>query len=235
MNRIKWLVVIGIASGIALVFVFMPPERPRAIRKIAPRVVSRSSIHLPQRRQERLVLLSVSDSAMATDNDVLRAADNYLASQNTRRITEEHRAVGRVTRSPLGSVVRYDIYQGLLPVVGMRIEVHVDHALKVTKTDWNYRPIAAVELEEGGPALYDHVKSRLPNGYELRKDRSGYSEIIYELFQQGRGEHAVVVPVVNEHKIPMSLILRASDGAVLGAEMPRYEQDRRRLSRQQAK
>ena len=163
------------------------------------------------------------------DDEILKAAKAFVKSQSAQRgLRDEHQLKGRVSRTPIGSTVTYDIYQGNLPIVGMRIEVRMDNAMNVVGSNWNYRPIDLAEVDEGGQPLYDEIANRIPAGFQLRKDGTPFSEVIYELPDQGRGEHSVVVPAVNQFQVPVNLILRATDGAMLSIEMPRYEQERRK-------
>lgn len=211
---------------------FLPSANETPTPSKRPTSVKSRRIRLPGPRAQPFIASVGAPQIEIDDSRILEIAGDHLREeQRTRPMRSEHQLIGKVSRTPLGAVVRYDVFQDDLPIVGMRIEIHLDNQLRVNRTEWNYRPIDPVEIEGGGEALYASVTDRLPAGYRLRNDGTGFSEIIYELYQQKRAEHSVVVPVVNENGIAMSLILSAREATVLGSEMPRYEVDRRGRAR----
>lgn len=192
-------------------------------------------LNLPRPRQANgLFIMAAIDTSKGNldQGKFLAAADNYVKEQRSEHgLREEHRLKGTVSKSPIGAIVSYDVYHDNMPIIGMRIEVRLDNALTVAGSNWNYRPIDLPSVEEGGQPLYDEMVSRMPSGFQLRADGSKFSEVIYEIPNQGRGEHSVVVPAINQFQVPVNLIVRASDGALLSVEMPRYEIDRRNRGR----
>lgn len=170
----------------------------------------------------------VAPSYQNNESDILKVADGFIQRQiEDQKIRKEHQVRGQVFRTPFGSAVKYTVFQGDIPVVGMHIEVRLDLKLSITKVVWNYYPIDSVEIERSGRETYDRLTAQLPAGYLLRKDEPGFSEIIYVVQPHAIGEHSVVVSVLNEHKQPMRIILRARDARLLAAEAPRREVVRR--------
>ncbi|MBI3294817.1 MAG: hypothetical protein HYZ71_08810 [Deltaproteobacteria bacterium] len=210
---------------------FVPAETaaPSVARPILP--VPQQSVDLPKPRQQTgsFLMAGIGVSAVPSFDRtrILARADQFVkANAEERTLRAEHQLKGVVSQSPIGATVSYDVYQGQLPIVGMRIEVTLDNDGNVTGSNWNYRPIDIAPIDASGQALYDEMVNRMPNGFQLRQDHTPFSEVVFELPGQGRGEHSVVVPALNQFKSPVSLILRASDGALLSVEMPRYEVDR---------
>ncbi len=200
---------------------------------------------LPRPRPRMLRLEAGVPETQLPDRVFLIAADTFIRSQaSDRQLRDIHQLRGSVVRTPFGATVSYQVFQGELPILGMRIEVKFDRQMSVSASQWNYRPIDFVNGDSvnrdsaNGDSLRDdsvvsqaprtreeigEISNRMPAGFTVRWDGSVFSEVIYENFNENRGEFAIAVPATNSLGMPVTVLIRASDGALLGVEMPRSE------------
>lgn len=155
----------------------------------------------------------------------LEVANAYLeAHKSLWKIQQHHQLRPVEFRTPLGSKVKYSVFQGNIPVLEMGIEIQLDRNLNVTQVQNSYRPIAEVNLKT--PALTAaEVVEKNGDRYQLEEESSILSPVLYSRLGDAAPELAYVVSVKEKGQESHSfqILFRASDGQVLSKSIARTE------------
>jgi hypothetical protein len=139
------------------------------------------------------------------------------------KLQDHHQFVPQESMSPLGSRVRFGIYQDGIQVLGMGIELMVKSTGEVREISNDYVPLHRWTGDVKDFVSEDSISAKLKDSYEL--DSS--VPISRALVPVPVSHDVEAVLVVSAKKIGRSetqtLLVRASDGQILNKAVPRKE------------
>lgn len=153
------------------------------------------------------------------------AADIYFNEHRAQwNIQDYHTLKPEFFESPLGTKVKYSVFQDGVPVVGLAIELDIGQDRRVTAAENTYLPVKKVDMNQ--PFLsHEEVIARQAGRYTLdESSTAGVSRILYLAPGNDEPELSYVIPVHEAAtKTAVSVIFRATDGQVLGKQAGRAE------------
>ncbi len=221
-----------ILSGLLFVYfaldthTFRQMVEPKLDRNpLAVRQASLLTLPGPSER-ERVPTAALVESPEDGAERALRAAEAYIESHRDDWNLQDHHTlqVDTTFKSPIGTVVKYDLYQGDLKVYGYGAEIRVGmDGETVESANLNYHPFPEADVKQAALST-EELGDSLDGRYEW--DSSSPSTAM--LFVPP-GDNAV--PVLahaltvrkpgSEH--PVQGLFRASDGQALHIVEPRFE------------
>jgi hypothetical protein len=236
MKRIRFLVallfVLVVARAFQKTYSLITPTRNQHGHFVARSVLKHSRNELPRPRAGILFPRQAAVDSFSMDTlpaekttaeqTILEVAQKYLRARSTEiGLRVHHTLKPTVHLSPIGPLVVYQIYQDELPLIGMRIEIRLNRDLELVDAKWDYKPIPHVEIHDEVIGI-DELSEFLPQGVKILEGPPPHP-IVYAPPFHNFAEYAFAVPVIDRHGIPSTLIVRASDGMILGGEGPRRE------------
>lgn len=153
--------------------------------------------------------------------DPIAVATQILeAHRATWELRDYHSFEAEAYTNPLSTLVRFQVYQGKVPVLGMNIEIELDRDLKTKRVTPLYK---AIEKLETTPTLAPQLVSRISTRYETSLESLvKASPVIYYNPDVGSAELAFVVRTVDKQLArPAQILVRAADGQILKKNYPR--------------
>ena len=154
------------------------------------------------------------------------AAAQDLMKENRSRwgVQDFHELRPVVTEGPMGSRVKYSVYQDGLPIVGMEILVELDESHGVLNVENGYQSVRKVDVTQPGLSSEEAIARNSPR-YEMDPvSTAGVSTILFYGSGMDEPELSYVVPVrERDGGASAQIIFRASDGQVLGRQNSRSE------------
>lgn len=160
-----------------------------------------------------------------SEKSPIEVADAYL---------KEHRELWKVQafhelrpvefRTPLGTKVKYSVFQNNIPIVDMGIEIQIDRTMNVTDVLNNYRPLEKASATR--PALtMEEIVGRNADRYELEASNIQSPPVYFARPGNSSPELAYLVSVKDklQDSRPVQILFRASDGQVLSKSVARAE------------
>lgn len=172
----------------------------------------------------RLPGLTTSEEAVSED-PVIRAAQNYLLKHKDElNLQDHHHLRPQVFSSPLGSTVRFDVYQDGLPLLGAYIDVEMDADRQISSMTSHYEPYERVETETKEVLSMEEIRTKLPVRYG---SLAGEAPSLM-LLPSGAGSNVELVYVMRfsdkeQNGRPVQILFRATDGQILRKSMARTE------------
>lgn len=127
-------------------------------------------------------------------------------------------------RTPLGTKVKYSVFQGEVPIVDMEIEIQLDRNLNVSNVQSNYRPLEMAAVKN--PALSaEDIVNRNSDRYETEGEAKLTPPVLFARPGNATPELAYLVSVRDKSQASRSvqILFRASDGQVLSKSVSRAE------------
>jgi len=214
-----FLKLIFIAITISLVAIlFMSesqlPNTTDASRQARPQMGSvASSVLFPLQRPAAHSTLS----DIASPQSALEEANAYLSAHRAEwHIQKYHELRPRLTTTPLGSTIRYDVFQSGVPVLGIPIILHVDLTGKIN-ADLYYRPIGEVNISNPSVMTSEDVLNTVADKFSEDPAVGSNPSKVIIANQASSGDLAYAVPVLDKESgnTPVEVFLRASDGQIL--------------------
>lgn len=176
--------------------------------------------YLPNRKVSALPQQRASfDPIVISGDSPLEVTRKYLDDHREELQLQEHHALKpEEYRSPLGSSVRYQVYQEGLPVIGVSIGFRLDRNLRIVEVENEYRPLEKADLNE--PAMPPaQLAEEAAERYGLVADAAGVDSgrVLYAHPASLKPQVAVTVPMKEptKHGRGVLMLLRASDGQLL--------------------
>lgn len=181
---------------------------------------------LPGRRESASVALPTIVKDEGTDTVARRAADDYIeANRDQWGVQAYHELhLDNQFASPLGTVVKYKIYQGEFPIHGMDVEVRVGSDGRVQDAAVHYTPVAEVDLQQPRMSV-DDITYLISNRFERGAGDAGTPVIFVPSTAGSAPELGIALSVVRKgsSEVPAQAIFRASDGQILDLTVARAE------------
>lgn len=144
------------------------------------------------------------------------------------RIQDYHDLKPQLYTTPLGTQVSYQVFQEGLPILGMKIVLQVDNHHEVTVIENGYEPVARVSLdfpEVTRSELESWVSS---HGYRIANESDNGKRL---MLHHRKGNDAVDPvygltvnsPTTGDGKQTFQILVRATDGQILGRTHPRAD------------
>lgn len=137
-------------------------------------------------------------------------------------IQPHHELRAESLENPLGTQVRYKVFQGDYELIGMEIQLRVTRGLEVKDVEMQYRPVAEADLSQ--PVLpIEQVETTIENRFE--KVAEAVAPVLY-VPRDGSvpvPAFAMTVRRKSGSQASVQAIFRASDGQVLDLTVPRAE------------
>lgn len=126
--------------------------------------------------------------------------------------------------NPLGTKVKFSVYQSGVPIVDMGIQIEIGRDLSVKGVQNNYRPLAKADLSLRNLSA-QQLMDRNQGRFELDGPTSSLSPVLFARPGKAEPEVAYLIPVRDRRKNSASVqvLFRASDGQVLGKSFDRVE------------
>lgn len=198
------------------------PETAQLITREPP-VDCQASLGLPSARRDRLSAKAEGPS----DSKIIEAADRFLEENGILSTIAEHHHLNRmVMRTPLRRSVVYSVTERGLPVVGLNIWVDMDRAGNLVRIQNEYRNLPPSDLSRVDEVSAFDVSSRLNVRYQTKDAAEDSPPILFVTPNAPRAELAFVLHVQDTLRggpAPVEAVFRASDGQILGRNLPRAE------------
>lgn len=226
----KKFLVFGAVLAIGVLAFLDFKEQEESTKKVRPRgfEVRRQagigSWNIPGRSAARAITVAPA----AEVDSPLEIAEKYLrAHTDELGLRPYHEFRPAVFQNPLGARVSYQVYQDGVPVVGSELRLQIGKNQDVIDVDNRYVALERVVLKEGnyltGPQLQElvRVSNYLPDPSGLGDP----SRVIFPLPGSTSGELAYVISArePSGSRRPVQILLRATDGQVLGKTFSRME------------
>ena len=145
----------------------------------------------------------------------IKKAQEYVdAHRKTLRIGDHHRLVPQLDQNPLGTVVRYQVYEKNLPIMGMDITVHFSSRGSITQLENHYRALEPVSDEK--TISEERILKLVTDRYGYQPTDHPISHILYAGSENDTAPtRAYVIQVRLSSGRPMQLMVRATDGLLL--------------------
>jgi len=162
-------------------------------------------------------------SVMSSPREI---AEEYLVQhRDSLRLQPHHELRPEVYETPIGSTVRYGVFQDGLPIVGIGIEIQLDRDLAITRVNNEYRPLKKADLSE--PMLtQEDVLEKVSSRFVTDSDRVAQSSsLLYVEPGSDQPSLAYSVPVreMGKRSRSMQVLVRASDGQILRKSFSRAD------------
>jgi len=154
-------------------------------------------------------------------SSALEAARIYIEAHRAEwKLQPHHQLRVEESRNPLGTKLRFAVYQGKYPVLGAQIQMRVDGTNRVREVHNGYTPVPAVDVESSfaGKSL----GAKLADG-SVVVNGSPAAQVIYVSPGSSEGIAALAVTVRTAEGLERQALVRASDGQVLNLSVPRSE------------
>lgn len=232
MRKIFALALIFMAIGAALTEILRPQAEESQVVRVeeTPSQPTRLAFGglqtLPERR--RLNMIEIKDSKESTQ-DPLEVAKQYLAAHDGEvQLQAHHRLQPTLFKNPLGSKVKYSIYQGKLPIIGLDIGIGLSREMEVRSFENGYRPLNRLDVKSLYVLDTKGIVDRLPSQrYQAQVNADEMlTKVLVAIPGRDTPELAYVVSAkeVGEAKDrPVQLLVRATDGLVLKINYARSE------------
>lgn len=132
-------------------------------------------------------------------------------------------------RTPLGSQVKYAVYQDGIPIVGLAIDFRLAANLQILEVDNRYQSLERLDLDSL-QILNEEEISETALGKQYRPDpgvSNQFSKVLVVVPGQNTPELAYVAAVreqtLDSKSRPVKLLLRATDGQILKKSFSRAE------------
>ncbi len=152
------------------------------------------------------------------------AAETFLNEKRAEwGVREYHELRPTTYESPMGTKVKYAAYQDGLPILGSEITLEVTQDRDVTLGENNYQAVKKVDVTQ--PILEFNQVLERAGRYQLDMSAtSGVSKLLYLVPGSDEPELSYSMQVKENGNGPTeNLIFRASDGQILGRQVPRAE------------
>jgi hypothetical protein len=230
MKRILFTLV-GMVAGYWLLSLQSMPQETEATRLLAPAQASLLS-QLPTRRLQgttpQAIDVAQEIGAQPVDSDVKQIADEHVEAHREEWGIQAHHdlRMSYTYAGPLGSVVKYKVYQGDLALTGMDVEVRVGNDRTVKGVQVHYFPAKEVDLS--APALSEQeIVDSVADRFEQVPGQSASTQMLF--MPSAPGSQAVLAVAMTvrrkgaETSEPVQAIFRASDGQILDLTVARSE------------
>ena len=213
-----------IAIGILAFLDFKEQERDEVSHRVRPR-------GFEVRRQAGLGSWGVPGRTTVraiTVDSPLEIAEQYLRSHTEDLgLRPYHEFRPTVFQNPLGARVSYQVYQDGLPVVGSELRLQIGRNQDVIDIDNRYVAIEKVQVREADYLTQTQLQElvRVSNYLPDPSVGTDPSRVIFPLPGSTSGELAYVVSAREPagSRRPVQILLRATDGQVLGKTFSRME------------
>lgn len=132
-----------------------------------------------------------------------------------------------IFQTPLGARVTYQVFQDGVPVIGSEIRLQIGRNHNVMDLDNRYVPLERVDLSAHGGLDHGQVQELMRISNYLPDPSVGDepARVLYPVPGTNRAELAYVVSArePSGSRRPIQVLLRASDGQVLGKNVSRAE------------
>ncbi len=178
--------------------------------------------HEPKRAPRKADRGSPSFVPPADLGSPVAAANAYVTlHRDALGIQSHHQLKPEEYRSPLGSAVKYSVYQGKHLVMGLQLEIFVNKKGSVSRVSNGYRPV-----EEAGEEAWEAPAKNFTDGVTVFETESAPVALLFvpENSPASKAEPAYAVQVKNKTTQETHQgIFRASDGQMLALSKGRGE------------
>lgn len=149
-------------------------------------------------------------------------ADTYVSDHRASwGVREYHELRGEEFPGPLGTEVRYKVYQDGLEVMGLELRVEVDANGSVTETGNNYLPMARADLSQPELAPDEAIRRSGVADGDVASAAMSARRVLFAGPGAEEPELGFAVSLDNDPNGPSSAIVRASDGQPLARNFAR--------------
>jgi len=219
----------GLVGGYWLLSLQAPVERSEASILLSPQQASIAA-QLPTRRAQSAVPASLDVAqalnAEVSDTDVRLAADEYVEAHREEWGIQAHHDLryDYTYANPLGTLVKYKVFQGDLALQGMDVEVRVgrDHGVKDVAVHY----VPAKEVDLNAPSLSaEEIVDSVEDRFEQVPGQTASTSMIFTPSAAG-SQPVLAIAMTMRRKggtEPVQAIFRASDGQILDLTVARGE------------
>ena len=221
--------ILGALALMAGYYLLLSGQEPQSQESLVvmPREASLASI--PERRTTAVTpAVAIAEEDLG-ETEARRVADEHIeAMRDQWGIKPYHDLHWENTySSPLGRVVKYKVYQGDLPLVGMDVEVRVNREAKVADTAVHYTPVEEADLSQ--PSLTEQdILDSVSNRYEAVSGSTATPVLFIPTSAVASfGPELAIAMTVRRRDVagsePVQAIFRARDGQILDLTVARAE------------
>ena len=153
----------------------------------------------------------------------METASKFLESSKL-EIPEHYELRPEVTRTPLGPLVTYEVYQDGIPILGMRIELRMNRDMELVESDLEYRALPKADTD---PRLSpEEVAEAARSRYQFVVDPAygqHVGKVLVARSETEAPELAYVIPMNCGRLGSCQAVLRANDGQLLARSYSRGE------------
>jgi hypothetical protein len=167
----------------------------------------------------------VAEKTKITGSTALEVAKNYLEAHRQEWNLQSYHDFRPVEfHTPLGSKVKFSVYQGEVPVVDMGIQIEIGRDLSVLAVQNGYQPIAKADFSERRLNA-DQILQKNSDRYDAEGPVKLSQPVLFVRPGSREGELAYLVPVHDKAEAhrALQILFRASDGQVLTKAFSRSE------------
>jgi hypothetical protein len=126
-------------------------------------------------------------------------------------------------RTPLGSYIKFSVFENGIPILNLDIEMELDKSLKVTTVKNNYRDISRTVAREALP--FTDIVKRVEAEYQTLTQDETQRPVLFVGEMSATPELAYVLDAKEKNgaRRPVQLVIRASDGTILTQSFSRTE------------
>lgn len=172
------------------------------------------------------------ESIPVVGRTALEVTRNYIdLHRDEWKIQSHHELVGEEFQSPLGSRVRYSIYQEGLPVFGLGIAFRLNPDLQILEVENEYRPLEKADLQ--GPQLgVTEIVQDASKRYRFVADgnlANSTAKVLFAHPAESTPSLAIVIPMKEsvtekgKRSRGFQMMFRARDGQLLQRTASRAE------------
>lgn len=162
------------------------------------------------------------------NDDSLLTANEYIElNRKALGIQKHHDLKPLIYSNPLGTNVKYTVFQDNIPVVGMGLLVRVGRDNSVLGIEHDYRPLEKADTAPSQKLSPDEIISQANNRYALAdKDLNSIPIILYAAPNSTKPQLAYVMRVVDQNASKprvLQIVFRVEDGQILARSQARAE------------
>jgi hypothetical protein len=224
------LILAGMVAGYWLLSLQAPVVRSEASVVLEPQQASIAA-QLPVRRTQSDASVQSMDVAQAlnaevADSQVRRVADDYIDTHREEWGIQAHHDLryDYTYANPLGTLVKYKVYQGDFVVQGMDVEIRLDREGGVKDAAVHYVPAKEVDLN--APALSaEEIVDSVGDRFESVPGQTANTPLIFTPSAPNSQPVLAIAMTVRRKggNEPVQAIFRASDGQILDLTVARGE------------
>lgn len=180
-------------------------------------------------RPEQLALPSIqlplrAPSMTKAKKTAMETADAYLNDHQAEwKIQPFHQLRPEEFKTPLGTKIKYSVFQGQVPVIDMGVEIQLDRNQNVIDVQNQYRPLEKADMDN--LLSLEEIVDRNSERYELHGEERLSPPVLFVRSGSNVPEAAYLISVKDKTRDARSvqILFRASDGHIISKSVSRSE------------